>query len=180
MASIIKSNTYADFNGREILTANNDGALTTQKINYPAFKGITSIEQTISHATWTICTYDAEDYDTDSAFVPSTGTFTVPSGKAGVYFFRYGVYSKANEMTDGSRLLTRIRLNGGDLPSPGTLSGYGVNYSPKASASIGVMSSTTVNLSVGDTIVHQVYQDTGSDLILDDRYQEFQGFRIGS
>ena len=61
--------------------------------NRPAFKGITSTEQTISHATWTNCTYSTEDYDTDNAFVPSTGTFTVPSGKAGVYFFRCGVYS---------------------------------------------------------------------------------------
>ena len=35
MASIIKSNTYADFNGREILTADSNGNLTTQKVLTP-------------------------------------------------------------------------------------------------------------------------------------------------
>ena len=146
--------------------------------NRPAFKGITSTEQTISHATWTNCTYSTEDYDTDNAFVPSTGTFTVPSGKAGVYFFRCGVYSKANEMNDGGRILTRLRLNGGDLPSPGALTGYGANYSPKNSGTLGVWASSTLNLSVGDTVLHQVFQDTGSNLVLDDRLQEFQGYRL--
>ena len=61
-------------------------------------------------------------------------------------------------MNDGGRILTRLRLNGGDLPSPGTLTGYGANYSPKNSGTLGVWASSTLNLSVGDTVLHQVSQ----------------------
>jgi len=77
MASIIKSNTYADFNGREILTANNDGALTTQKILYPAFYARKTGDQTLSRGTITkLTTFTTDEIDTDSAFDGTT--FTVP------------------------------------------------------------------------------------------------------
>ena len=101
MASIIKSNTYADFNGREILTANNDGALTTQKILYPAFLAYSNADQTVTDAALTKVQFQTEEFDTDNAFDNSTNyRFTVPTGKAGKYYVTTSVYFEATSGID--------------------------------------------------------------------------------
>jgi len=86
MASIIKSNTYADFNGREIITADSDGKLTTQKANHPAFATTYGSSQTVSSATWTLLNMTTLDFDTDDCYDTTNKRFTpnVP----GKYFLR--------------------------------------------------------------------------------------------
>ena len=57
-------------------------------VNTPAFQGYySSSYQTVSDNTDTKLTIDTEEFDTDSAIDTSTYRFTVPSGKAGKYFF---------------------------------------------------------------------------------------------
>jgi hypothetical protein len=53
--------------------------------NTPAFKVDKTSTQSISDGVWTKVTFTNEYYDTDSAFADSK--FTVPSDKAGKYFF---------------------------------------------------------------------------------------------
>jgi len=56
--------------------------------NTPAFEVRLSADQTLSDATATKAAFNTEDFDTDSAYDASTNyRFTVPSGKAGKYFF---------------------------------------------------------------------------------------------
>jgi len=95
MASIIKSNTYADFNGREILTANNDGALTIQKTNYPAFAAYLDSTTTITDNTITKIEFDVEVFDTDNAYDNATNYRFTPQ-VAGKYFVTVNVRSQVN------------------------------------------------------------------------------------
>jgi len=91
MASIIKSNTYADFNGREILTANNDGALTTQNILHPAFHVRRSTSQTgVADNTYVVCQYDDVIFDTDNGYSTSDYKYRPPVD--GKYFVYWSVY----------------------------------------------------------------------------------------
>lgn len=53
--------------------------------NTPAFKVDKASNQSIGDGVWTKVTFTNEYYDTDSAFADSK--FTVPTGKAGLYFF---------------------------------------------------------------------------------------------
>ena len=48
--------------------------------------------QSVSDNTLTKVQLDSEYFDTDSAFDISTYKFTVPSSKAGKYFFSWGIY----------------------------------------------------------------------------------------
>jgi hypothetical protein len=63
------------------------GASQTLAANTPAFRAGLSSAQTISNSSHTVIVFDTEQFDTDSAYDNSNGRFTVPSGKAGKYFF---------------------------------------------------------------------------------------------
>ena len=97
MASIIKSNTYADFNGREILTADSDGNLTTQKTNYPMFLVELSSNQTISNNTYTKVQFDSTTFDTGSYWDSTNYRYTPLV--AGKYFFYADVFNVSSAST---------------------------------------------------------------------------------
>ena len=81
--------------------------------NTPAFYAYATTNQTPGDNTWAkITVITTETFDTDSAYDTSTQRFTVPSGKAGKYYF-----SATNTAGSGavSELYTNkiaIRLNG--------------------------------------------------------------------
>ena len=85
MASIIKANQLQDFGGNSIIGSDGAGNLTTQKTLYPAFFAHKNAVQNVTSNTYTKITFETEKFDTDNAF--SDSKFTVPSGKAGKYFF---------------------------------------------------------------------------------------------
>jgi len=88
MGSIIKVNEYKDFNNNAIMTSDGAGNVTPNASgikNTPSFGVYLNANQSISNNTLTKITFNAEYYDTDSAF--DSNKFTVPSGKAGKYFF---------------------------------------------------------------------------------------------
>ena len=69
-------------------------------VNTPAFQGYySSSYQTVSDNTDTKLTIDTEQFDTDGAFDTSTSRFTVPSGKAGTYFFYTKFYTYSSNDT---------------------------------------------------------------------------------
>jgi len=57
--------------------------------NYPAFAVYNSAAQSLTNTTWTKVNLDTKTYDTDNAFDTTNYKFTVPSNKAGKYFFEY-------------------------------------------------------------------------------------------
>ena len=62
----------------------------------PAFSATLNTNQSLTQSTYVKVIYDTEVFDTDSAFNTSTGRFTVPSGKAGKYFFTATVSMSSN------------------------------------------------------------------------------------
>ena len=91
MTSKLKVNILADGGDNAIMTSDGSGSLTLNNAALkatPAFAARMSQAQTISHETYTKVDFDTEIFDTDSAYDHSTNQrFTVPSGKAGKYFF---------------------------------------------------------------------------------------------
>ena len=79
--------------------------------NTPAFRAYMGSAQTINDVTTTLVQYNAENFDTDNAYDTSTYRFTVPSGKAGKYFFGANIY-----LTDAGNSIysanLQIRKNG--------------------------------------------------------------------
>ena len=120
MACIWKVDTIQDQSGNNIINENADtitigasgdtitvptgatltvpnGGLSGQ--NYPAFQASLSSAQSLSDDASTKVQFDTELFDTDSAYDSSTNyRFTVPSGKAGKYYF----YSMCSGLGDGS------------------------------------------------------------------------------
>jgi len=120
MASILKVDTIQDQSGNNIINESADtitigasgdtitvptgatltvpsGGLSGQ--NYPAFEATLTSVQSISDNTFTKVQFDSELFDTDSAYDNATNyRFTVPSGKAGKYYF----YSMVNGYGDAS------------------------------------------------------------------------------
>ena len=68
------------------------GSGVTVNVNRPAFRAYMGAAQTVSDVTNTVVQYNTESFDTDSAYDTSTYRFTVPSGKAGKYFFSAHAY----------------------------------------------------------------------------------------
>ncbi len=115
MTSIIKVDTIQDTAGNNIINENsntitigasgdttnivgtlqNNGA-AVGGVNTPAVMAYSNSNQTVSDNTLTKVEFDAEEYDTDSAFDTSTYRFTVPSGKAGKYFIHASIYLYGN------------------------------------------------------------------------------------
>jgi hypothetical protein len=182
MASIIKSNTYADFNGREILTANNDGALTTQKINYPAFQAVLSASQTgKADNTYFKVAFDQEDYDTDGAFDTSNYRFTVPTGKAGKYFFHTSCALFRDNDAASSIDVTYVSFYKNGSRVMERQNGFQSNPVKRFSA----QATWTCDLVVGDYIeVYAAVNVTGGTAgVRESSAQEnsvFLGYRIGS
>ena len=137
--------------------------------NTPAFSARPNAVQAISNDTLTKVSFQTEDFDTDNAF--ASDKFTVPSGKAGKYYFEATFL--INSATDkqfagyiyknGSRILYSIGKE---------QTGSGSATSASATASV------ILDLAVGDYIEFYIYQDTGSSKNTFDTYTKFQGFKL--
>jgi hypothetical protein len=64
-----------------------DNTFQTIGTNTPAFRAYMGSSQTIADVTNAVVQYNTENFDTDSAYDTATYRFTVPSDKAGKYFF---------------------------------------------------------------------------------------------
>jgi hypothetical protein len=153
MASIIKANELQDFGGNSIITSDGSGNVTVNAAamkNTPAFFAYQTSNQTIANTTNTIVSLDTEAFDTDNAF--ASNTFTVPSGKAGKYFFTIGL--RKNNFTSSRFNISLVNQDAADVVSieQGTASAYGT-----------ANGSTIVDLSAGNTIVMKVYQNQGGN-----------------
>lgn len=85
------SETTIQENGSDIFTIDSTGiAMASGKSitgdgNTPAFSAYIVNNQSIANVTLTKANFDSEEFDTNSAYDPAAGRFTVPSGQGGKY-----------------------------------------------------------------------------------------------
>ena len=84
------------------------------EVNTPAFSVQLGFNesQNVSEATNTKVELDSEYFDTDSAFDTSNYRFTVPSGKAGKYFFTWSIYLYQPTVSNMRIVESMLYLNG--------------------------------------------------------------------
>jgi len=154
--SKLETNTIDNISGSSTLTigdtntstiALKSGAtLTNFPDNTPGFAVRLTSDQTVSSDTPTKIQLNSEVYDTDNAFDNSTNyRFTVPSGKAGKYYFYIQVYGSSDTGDDVIETAVFIYKNG-------TSQGFtGMSINDTMSYNVSVKS-LTLDLSVGDYI----------------------------
>jgi hypothetical protein len=150
------------------ITLKSGATLTNFPANTPAFRAGLSSAQTISNGSHTAIVFDTEQFDSDSAYDNSNGRFTVPSNKAGKYFF-YAHF----RYQEASKFDTAIEIHKNGSQVVHIEFGDNGNY-PSCQASY------ICDLSVGDYIQATAYQLSGSskDLTGNINYTAFGGFKL--
>jgi len=150
-----------DGDASEFLQTNGSGVLTWASAggsNTPYFNGQKASQQTITRNTMTTVTgFTTGEIDSDSAFDGTT--FTVPSGKNGVYFFSASIISDFQSVgNDGERFLVAFRKNNSNsnVPENDFAKASGYNITRFTSTITAVLS-----MSVGDTMEVSVYNKDG-------------------
>ena len=142
-------------------------------INTPSFSAKLTTTVTLSTGSETTIVFNSEDHDTDGAYNTSTGEFTVPSGKGGVYHVsvNFGI-DDPGEVGDIVRL--RVFKNGS------LLNGFrGQNVQATANYILTTSVNGTVTLAAGDVIKCMGYTDSNvgdANIEVDTTY--FSMFRL--
>ena len=134
--------------------------------NEPSFFVTNGSAQTITNATLTKIEYPTEVFDTDNAF--ASHKFTVPSGKAGKYFFSGGF--KMGTTTDATEVRAVIYKNGSGL--------YNTNNENTHFQSAIV--TAVLDLSATDYVEIYGYHSCGDtfNTIADSNSNYFMGFKL--
>jgi len=178
MASIIKANELQDFGGNSIITSDGSGTITLSSgmitavgNNTPAFIATPSGNQTIANTTFTKMTFATEVLDTDNAYDASASTFTVPSGKGGVYIFYCNLRMP---LSDGEERTHMINVNGSDdLKS-------GVQFYPGNNAPFYSTATQMLNLSAGDVCYQNVYVTSSGTRTTSAGYCYFGAYKLNT
>jgi len=136
-----------------------DASITSGKLasgvlptNTPAFHvNLGGTEQSVPTSSSTKLAHNTEVFDTDNAFDTTNYRFTVPSGKAGKYYF-YAT-ARVNSSAVFTRLLSMIFQNGSNKAE------VNMNNTDVVSTSVSVI----LDLNVGDYVEHYVYQNGGNN-----------------
>ena len=137
--------------------------------NAPNFSAYRNTNQSIANATQTKLVFNTETYDTASAYNTSTGTFTVPSGQAGKYFFLASTQIFSADDFDDNNISLRIN---------GTAFIVGDNRRNEHYERFGLY--TICNLSVSDTVEIYFIHSSGvtTDILGSQSQTYFQGFKL--
>jgi hypothetical protein len=132
------------------------GTVTGTPANTPAFFVSKTSSINGSSGTATKATFNLVDFDTDSAYDSTTNyRFTVPSGKAGKYYFY--VQCVRNNF-NAQRWQCWVRKNGNNIAGS-ELCGSGMSGTNFQTVSVSIVD----DASVGDYYEAWFYQDSGSD-----------------
>jgi len=132
----------------------------------PVFAVVLDASQTLSNNTVTKLTFTSEHIDTDSAFADSK--FTVPSGKAGKYFFQ----AKVRAANVSTSLSLFIYKNGSEVNVGYRSTGYSAGNIPYG----GVNLIAVLDLSASDYV--EIYGDQNSGGSAAVTTELFQGFKL--
>ena len=180
MTSKLKVNILADGGDNAIMTSDGSGSLTLNNAALkatPAFAARMSQAQTISHETYTKVDFDTEIFDTDSAYDHSTNQrFTVPSGKAGKYFFYTVALCDAGSAANLQNARIAFYKNGSQY----TQNLWNFNSNDIFVA--GMALSSVIDLSASDYIeVYARISDASGSPVVDgsgSTYGQFLGYRL--
>ena len=138
-----------------VTIANAGTATGFGEANTPSFKVRLSGDQTVANQTTTKLAFATEDWDTDSAWNTSNYNFTVPSGKAGKYFFYGHVRILQIWAHDSDLYFSQVYMkkNNSDLAGHRL-----VDYSA-TTKDLDLQVSATADLAVGDVIDFNVYHN---------------------
>ena len=180
--SKLETNTIDNISGSSTLTigdsntstiALKSGAtLTNFPDNTPSFYARASTDQTLSDNTVTTIVFDTEYFDTNNAF--ASNTFTVPSGEAGKYFFRWSI-NYINPNSTGYRAFYLKKNSTTEIENAKVADDTARNFNT---------GTIMLSLSVGDTISIEGYQNSGTDMTLnriggtDKNGIHFGGFKL--
>jgi len=180
--SKIEANTIDSISGTSTLTLGSSNASTIalgsgdvqSNFMYPAFHAYPSSTITMSNATNTVMPYNTELYDTDSAYDTSNYRFTVPSGKAGKYFF-HGMAT--DNYTSSAAVAVHLLLF-----KNGSKEYYNEQNGRTSNLYGTIQISATMNLAVGDYVQLFGYLEGGSNVSFraGDERSSFIGYRIGT
>jgi len=116
-------------------------------VNTPAVSAYSNANQTVTDNTFTKVAFNAELYDTDSAFDTSTYRFTVPSGKAGKYYIFTSVYQYGNNNDERVKAID-LYLNGSRVRRVEVFGNSGTGFSNGGNINL----SAVLDLSASDYI----------------------------
>ena len=154
--------------------ANSGTATGFGESNTPAFAVQGTDEQSsVASATYTKVTFNSELKDTDSAFDLSTERFTVPSGKAGLYTFKYSCQNSQKE--SANKVYQIVLYKNGSL-AEGTL----VRQNPTTTGNYDVFlnGSASLVLAASDYVEVFYYQNSSGSVNLEANKRLFSGFRV--
>ena len=172
MTSILKADNIQDADGNNIInessntitigasgdttniigTLQNNGA-AVGGTNTPNFEVTLSGGVSIANSTTTKITFDTETFDSDNAF--ASNKFTVPSGKAGKYFF-YAQYAMPDLAGDNKQMQIHLKKNDSTIKK-----GFERTYYDQT-----VEVSCVLDLSEGDYIDVYARQNSGSSITI--------------
>ena len=125
---------------------------------------------TVANNTWTELVFTTENFDTDSAYSTSTGRFTVPTGRAGIYHFDYSFGISANP-DDGEKVNVRLYKNGSAVSLSVSTSYVSANNQTSQ-----VRGSYILDLAVGDYV--SVYGNHNEGSSTNDATGSFLGNKL--
>ena len=175
MASQIKVNEIIKQSGSSITIGESGDTINLAGATYAAAGANTpnfyvwkeDANQTISHNTNTLITFNDEKFDSDSAY--ASNKFTVPSGKQGVYFIS-GQLTWLDPSVDDKALHVKIYKNGNEYTEA-------KDRSSENDQTVNV--SALLSLSAGDYIEIYGRQGTGGNLICTSHITTFFfGFKL--
>ena len=145
------------------------GVTQTVAVNTPAFQVKKTSTQSISSASFTKLTWDAEDWDTDSAF--ASDKFTVPTSEAGKYYFQ--VTTEFANIDDGEFVQVLFYKNGSS--QAGTTARW---YSPGSNDDVRARTNVILDLSAADYVEAYVYHNEGSSQNASGSETFFRGYKL--
>jgi hypothetical protein len=144
--------------------------LASNMKNTPSFFASSTGSPTLSSGVYTTFPASSEVFDTDNAFNNSTYKFTVPSGKAGKYFF--GLHTRYDGLnTDTNYIQSNITTtSSGD---------HTVTFKPLgATLYHSMFLSAVFDLSVGEEVFARGYRSGGSSTVSFQSESYFYGYKL--
>jgi len=127
---------------------------------------------TVASGSWTELVLGTENFDTDNTYSTSTGRFTVPTGRAGIYHFDYS-FGLSGNPDDGEKVSVRLYKNGSNV----SLS-VSTGYVSAANQTTSQRGSYMLDLAVGDYVSVYGYHNEGSSN--SDGTGSFLGYKVGA
>ena len=159
--------------GEKITTASGAEFSAVTGHNYPAFMATQNATQNIANNTQTKIQFQSKSWDTDSAFDNTTNyRFTVPTGKAGKYFFSTRALIRSGDNKEYIILFRKNGVSQNQLESKEITGG--------GSGAAGAQTQGLLDLADGDYVEVFFYHTTGVTKDTYQNYTIFQGFRIGA